>query len=151
VYIYNTSSQVLALDARTGTTVWTGPNQAASPGWSAFQVPAAPASPLVAGRAVYATGVDGSISTPPTTTALSAATGSVLWSVPGQSVIGLAGSALYTADGGYLYARNPSTGAVMWEYPGLVSGHVIAGAGNLYAVTNTSDVAALHLPPDSLP
>jgi len=150
VYIYKASGQVLALNAKTGTTVWAGPSQR-SPDLSipnGCGTEAAVASqPLVTNGVVFTTGTD---LTGTNATALSAANGSVLWSVPNQSVVGLTRSVLYTTDGAYLYAHNPSTGAVRWEYPGICEGGV-EGVGNLYATTNTSDVVAIHLPPDSLP
>ena len=124
---YGGEDALLSLDARTGTVRW--------------QVAGVFGDPAVAGGRVFAGTADGQLQ------ARSAATGALLWSRPGASVLGapsVTGGVVYalgTENGASrLFARRAGTGALVWKrpLPGVLTGAwpAVAG-GRVLAATST--------------
>ncbi len=132
--IVQTADAVLALDAATGTQLWS--------------------APLTGGPAELA--ADGArviLALPTGVAALSLADGHVLWSSPGVAATGpvLAGSRLYVGTAsGQVVARDPGTGLVQWQASTGIAGARPAVDGTRVYVAGTCRAAAL-MPLTGLP
>ncbi|MDQ3677479.1 MAG: PQQ-binding-like beta-propeller repeat protein [Actinomycetota bacterium] len=139
------NNAVIARDAA-GSDLWTH----RSPDESYISQNATPSAPAVVGDTLYMGFPDGRV------TALTAATGQVVWTVrlPGRRYMGgvlsspaVSGDTLYIgANNGHLYALDRHTGAERWKYeigtwvagaPAVSGNALVVGAydGNLYAFT----------------
>jgi len=138
VYVGSDGGNIYALDAASGTPIWsyypTGP-------W-------VDSSPAVAYNIVYVGGYDGNIY------ALDAASGTLIWSYPTGGVVrsspAVANGVVYIgSDGGNIYALDAASGTLIWSYPtgswvgsspavahGVV--YVGSGDGNIYALDAAS-------------
>jgi uncharacterized repeat protein (TIGR01451 family) len=143
VYIGSQDDNLYALNATTGTKLWSY-----TTGGGLF------GSPAVTDGMVYVGSSDGSVY------ALNASTGAKVWSYgngsDGYSSPAVANGVVYIEAGNSLYALNASTGAKLWSYfiglsssssPAVVNGAVYIGAedtttgeGDLYAFSVGADL-----------
>jgi len=140
------NNRVVARDATTGANLWT--HQSPDASW--IPQNATPSAPAVVGDTLYMGFPDGRV------TALSVATGTVVWSVrlPGRPYLGgvlsppaVSGDTIYVgSNNGHLYGLDRITGAQVWSFeigtwvasgPAISGDTLVAGAwdGNLYAFT----------------